>query len=470
MPRLSMPADINLRLTVGVQNGAMSPSGRFLNRVRALFGAPSARFALGEAFAASGAHARAFPLFVQAARAGLRQAQFRLGRCYLQGLGVPPSLGEALRWFRRSADAGEPAAQAQLAALALEGVGDQPPSGLFDDARLASDFDRAEHWCREAVAGGSAEGKALLAFILTDGPAERRDPAAGEALYREAAEAGWSRGQLGLAVALLRDGTPAGAAQAEALLQVAAEDGVAVAHHLLGILAESGAAGGIDLPKAAAHYRAAAELGHTGAQVRYGFALLHGRGVGQDVFSAETWLRRAGLAGDAQAAAVVGYLYARDSELPPNYAEAAVWLRRAAEAGHAGAARTLGQILLMGNGIPRDVAEAAHWLRIAAASGDEAARAQLVRLAVTREIDEDAQRAVADMLCEAAERGDAVAEFDLGLFLAQGIGAGRNDAAALAWIRRSAEDGHTEAARMLAQLSAGAEATPLASPCAPGAP
>ena len=190
-----------------MQHEAMFAVSHILDRVRATLGGPAALYAVASGFAERGAHTRAFPLFVEAAQSGLPQAEHRLGRCYLQGLGVPPSLGEALRWFRRAAEAGDPAAQTQLAELALQGIGDEPPSGLFDDPSPASGYDRAEHWCREAVAGGSEEAKALLAFILTDGPVERRDPVAADRLYREAAEAGGSRGQLGLALTKLREWT-----------------------------------------------------------------------------------------------------------------------------------------------------------------------------------------------------------------------------------------------------------------------
>jgi uncharacterized protein len=439
----------------------IAPSHMF-NRVRATLGAPAALYAVADGFAGRGAHARAFPLFVEAAQSGLRQAQYRLGRCYKFGLGVPPSLGEALRWFLRAAEAGDAMAQTQLAELALQGISDQPPSGLFEDCCqtsgtcVTSGFERAEHWCRKAVAGGSEEAKALLAFILTNGPLERRDAAASKVLYREAADAGWSRGQLGLALSRLHDATPESIFEAHALLAAAAANGVAAAHHLLGVLLESGAAGDVDLPAAASHYKAAAELGHIASQVRYGFALLHGRGVAEDAFTAETWLRRAGLAGDAQAAAVVGYLYVRDGELPPNYAEASMWLRRAAEAGHAAAARTLGRILLMGVGIPRDVAEAARWLREAAAGGDETARGDLLRLVLAGQLAAVDQQAVIDMLRAAAEAGDPKAEYDLGLFLAHGIGVSQDDQAALALICRSAKRGHPDATRMLAQLAAAA--------------
>ena len=423
-----------------------------LNRMLAVFGVRAACLVRAKMLAGRDAHSDAFPLFALAARDGLPEGCYRLGRCYLLGLGVPPSIGEALRWLRRAAEAGEMAAQTQLGALALQGVTDQGGGGLFDTGCRDPDYERAEHWCRLAVAAGSAEAKALLAFILTAGPLDRRDQAAGERLYLEAAEAGWSRGQLGLATTLLGQGGREAAEQAVALLRAAAADGVAVAHHLLGMLAESGAAGAVDFGAAASSYRDAADLGYAPAQARYGFALLHGRGIARDLFTAETWLRRAALAGDAQAAAVVGYLYVRNGALPPNYTEAATWLRRAAEAGHTGAARTLGRMLLLGSGVPRDVAEGALWLRVAADAGEATARGDLARLALTGQVGEDDRRAVAGWLREDAAAGDPAAQFDFGLCLAQGVGIEPDLFAALDWMRRAADGGHSEAMRMLAEL------------------
>lgn len=430
----------------------MSPP--WLNYLLAALGVPAARLARAEALASRDFHTSAFPLFAQAARAGLQRAWYRLGRCYLLGLGVPPSIDQALRWLECAAAAGETAAQTQLAALALQGLSDRGTLGLFGSKVQEADFDRADYWSRQAAAAGSAEAKTLLGFIMTAGPENHRDQAKGETLYREAAEAGWPGGQLGLAMALLREGRREHAEQAVDLLRSAAVDGIAVAHYLLGVLAETGAAGTIDFDAAAASYKEAAQLGNAPAQVRYGFALLLGRGIERDVFKAETWLRRAGLMGDSQASAVVGYLYAHEGDLPPNYAEAAQWLRRAAASGHAAAARTLGCMLLLGCGLSRDRAEAAQWLRIAGENGDETARANLLHLALTRQIGEDDRQAAAGWVRANAEAGDSAAQFSLGLCLAQGVGVEQDNLAAFAWIRRAAGGGNADATRMLAQLGA----------------
>jgi TPR repeat protein len=437
----------------------MTDTYKWLHQLLGILGVLKAPLARAEALAGQADHGAAFPLFVRAAKAGLPRAWYRLGQCYLMGLGVPPSVGDALRWLGRAAEAGEVPAQTQLAALALQGVTGFGNTGLFDKQVGAPDFAGAEYWSRKAVAAGSAEAKALLGFVLTAGPVERRDLKAGEALYQESAAEGWSRGQLAVAMTLLTSGNPDSAARAMDLLRAAAADGVATAHYVLGTLAESGATGRVDLPAAAASYKAAAELGHAPAQLRLGFALLDGRGVERDPFHAETWLRRAALAGEMSAAAVLGFLYAQDGDSPPNYAEAGVWLQRAAEAGHSAAARTLGNMYLSGAGVHRDMSQAACWLCLAAEAGDPAARAELAHLALTGQVDADAQIAAANCLRRAAEAGDAEAQFSFGLCLSQGIGVAPDGQAGWDWILKSAAAGSPRVMRMLAQLDADARSS-----------
>src|SRR4051812_9361460 len=80
----------------------------------------------------------AFHLLSKAARAGIAEAEFRVGRCYLEGAGVPPSRADGVRWIERAATNGYIEAQALLATLCLHGMGPGHPqarpgvgSGLF---------------------------------------------------------------------------------------------------------------------------------------------------------------------------------------------------------------------------------------------------------------------------------------------------------------------------------------------------
>ncbi len=53
----------------------------------------------------AGDPAKAFAQFGRAAKSGDVEAQFRVGRCYMEATGVPPSVLEAAIWFQRAASA-----------------------------------------------------------------------------------------------------------------------------------------------------------------------------------------------------------------------------------------------------------------------------------------------------------------------------------------------------------------------------
>src|SRR5690242_385582 len=114
---------------------------------------------------------RAFPLLARAAQAGIAEAEYRLGRCYLEGGGVPPSRTEGARWLERAANQGFVEAQAQLATLAIHGLvaqsDDGPSTRLFaSQEATAPDFDAGLNWASKAAQGGSADGQAVLGYIL----------------------------------------------------------------------------------------------------------------------------------------------------------------------------------------------------------------------------------------------------------------------------------------------------------------
>src|SRR5215469_2905057 len=92
-----------------------------LDRVRAKF-SPTAALRRGVQLSEQGDIKQAFPLLTRAARAGIAEAEFRLGRCYLEGAGVPSSRVEAVRWLERAANQGYVEAQARLATLSIYGL------------------------------------------------------------------------------------------------------------------------------------------------------------------------------------------------------------------------------------------------------------------------------------------------------------------------------------------------------------
>ncbi|MEJ1978404.1 MAG: hypothetical protein WDN49_22040 [Acetobacteraceae bacterium] len=67
--------------------------------------------------------AAAFTLLAREAKNGHVEAQYRVGRAYLEAAGVPPSATEAAHWLERAAQSGHVGAQARLAAPASPRLG-----------------------------------------------------------------------------------------------------------------------------------------------------------------------------------------------------------------------------------------------------------------------------------------------------------------------------------------------------------
>jgi TPR repeat protein len=410
---------------------------------------PASGWKRAKAMLAGDRPAEAVPLLIKAATAGIPEAEYRLGRAYLEGRILPPSRTEAMRWLIKGGEHGQVEAQTLLAGLYVNGMAgaDPDPSAAFFEtgtepaAGAEPNFDKALVWAKRAAEAGALDAQTILGFIYSSGPDSIRDLEAAHEHYRQSAEGGSAHGALGYAISLARlEPTPEGHAKAAVYLRQAADAEIPTALFLLAVVTEDGLGVERDQAAAAQLYRQAAERGNSNGQARWGMALLQGRGVARNPTEGESWLRRAALAGDMEAAAVIGDLYARGGELPPNYAEAAMWFRRAASAGHSGAARALGLLHLTGAGVPRDADEAALWFRAAADAGDRVAQADFANLVLRHGTSntEDLTR-TRQWFEEAALKGDHIAAFNFGVCLAEGVGAEKNEVEAVRWLRMAAE-------------------------------
>jgi TPR repeat protein len=283
-----------------------------VRRLRGMVSSPEARLKRARDLIKASKVPEAFTILAELAKAENAEAQFMVARCYLEGAGVPPSVAEGVRWLERAAAQNLLDAQAMLAAIYLRGIasyegtepaalaGARAASALFHEQSGGTpDYDRARLWATRATDAGSADGQALLAFILTSGPEAQRDLAKAEELYRLSAEADCPQGCLGYALALLpRIREAEKFIPIAALLHKAAAADLPTAIYMLGVLTERGNGVERDVPKATEFYKQAALKGMRSSMARYGLALLEGAGVERDLVEAETWLRRAALQGD----------------------------------------------------------------------------------------------------------------------------------------------------------------------------
>jgi hypothetical protein len=422
--------------------------------LRAASGRPDAQLLLADQLARNGASIAAVRHIAHAAQYGMPKAQTRLGLCYLRGLGVPANQAEARHWLDRAAGAGDVTAQTELASLALQGISGPYERSAFPapDNRAEPDFQLAAALARRAATNGSAEAQALLAFILGLAPSIPRQPGEADALYCEASRAGAPLGQLGHAMALLRQGTPQAASEAHDLMTEAAEAGLATAQFMLGAMAEAGIGGAADLETAARHYRNASEHGHTVAKTRLGLALLIGRGTPRNLVEAETWLRRAAQDNEVVASAVLGEFHASPDRQPANPAESLHWYRHAAELGHPAAAHIVARAIWAGAEGKPDPQEIAAWLETAIERGDTTAWPDLGGLIASLSLPPDQLPALHGWLQRMIRENRPEAGFYVGICVNCGIGTPADERLARRYYLWAAGEGVIEAMVAAAEM------------------
>ena len=122
--------------------------------------------------------------------------------------------------------------------------------------------------------------------------------------------------------------------------------------------------------RAFAFFKAAAEMGHAGAQNDLGQMLRNGYGCEVDIAAAIHWYEAASAQGEVTACYNLGtvYLHGLDNRL--DYALAASYLQEAAGHGHVEACCDLGTMYRLGQGVGQDFIKAARLHLMAAESAD----------------------------------------------------------------------------------------------------
>ncbi|WP_408836104.1 tetratricopeptide repeat protein, partial [Acidomonas methanolica] len=134
-----------------------------------------ARLAYGVSLLEGGENAaRGFRLLSALATEGVTEAQYQVGRAYLDGTGVPASLPDGAHWMMRAARDGHVKARFSIAILHVLGL----PEGIESGAAASPlavgpgirkpDFAEGARWARLAAEAGSPDAQALLGYILTN--------------------------------------------------------------------------------------------------------------------------------------------------------------------------------------------------------------------------------------------------------------------------------------------------------------
>ena len=97
------------------------------------------------------------------AKQGDAAAQYNLGVCYYNGIGVEKDYVEAVKWYRKAADQGRARAQSTLGVRYANGEG------------VEKDYVEAVKWFRKAAEQGNAAAQGMLGFHYAKGEGVAKD-------------------------------------------------------------------------------------------------------------------------------------------------------------------------------------------------------------------------------------------------------------------------------------------------------
>lgn len=284
--------------------------------------------------------------------------QYRRGKAYYSGDGVPQDYQEAARWFRRAADQGNADAQFELGKMYYEGKG------------VPDNHEQAAEWFRRAGEKGNADAQFRLGEMYYEGEGVSKSYEQAEKWYLHAAVQGHTEAQIKLGY-LYHDGEGVAKNDAEAAkwFRRAAERGDYEAQYRLGFMHWTGKGIEQNHAKAVGLYRHSAEQDDPDAQYMLGVAYRHGLGVKQDYTQAVKWYRLAVKQGHADAQNNLGVMYAKGWGVSQSYGEAVNLFRHAARGGSVKAYFNLGVSYFKGLGVPKNIYEAHSWFSRAAENG-----------------------------------------------------------------------------------------------------
>lgn len=253
---------------------------------------------------------------------GHARAQYDLGECYSNGLGVPKNAVKAVEWYSKAAGQGIADAQIKLGDLLSAG------NGVPKDAAAAA------KWYTQAAEQGRAAAQVKLGDCYIEGEGVPKNPANAVEWYTKAAEQAFAVAQNSLGVCCnAGEGLPRNASKAVEWYTKAAFQGLAQAQYNLADCYMKGRGVPKNPSEALKWYTKAAEQGYAPAQNDYGMCCFKGIGMSQNIVAAAAWFAAAAEQGLPQAQSNLGKCCYDGTGVPKDSAAATAWLAKAAEQG-----------------------------------------------------------------------------------------------------------------------------------------
>ena len=372
----------------------------------------------------------AFSTAKQEAKAGNSEAALLVGMMYERGISVPANQVEALYWYQQAAM--NPVNSFILGTYYSQGQG------------LSKDVEKGKALLQQSADAGFSYGNLNLA-ILKEKEGSDFIPE-----LNKARELGNSTAGLLLAdYYLAKANEPEKIQQARDIYQYFADKGDRDAQLKLGYLFDTGLAGQLDREAASKWYSLSASQGQPTAQFLLGQLYQLGRiGNQPDYAEAKKWYAAAQTI-YPKAAVALGFIY---DTVEDNYTKALESYQLAAQMNDAVGEFDLAIIYEMGKGLPVDYAKAKDLYTKAANKGFSEAMTQLADmyfsgLGVTR----NEQQALS-LYKKAAELGESNALYQLGLLSETGVATKLDLAGAIKYYTQAADKGNEKAKLALARM------------------
>lgn len=404
-------------------------------------GIPEAQFKLGNCYANGiGVNKdvdRAVNLYTKAAEQEYVEAQYELGMCYYYGRGVVEDKEKAVDWLIKAAEQGHFKAQFKLGCY------------YFDEEY----YDDAEEWLTKAAKQDYLEAQFKLGCYYFE--EEYYDNA--EEWLTKAAERGHKEAQYKLGCCYIEEEYHTDAIK---WFIKAAEQGHMEAQYKLGCYYYDGDQFWVNYNKAVKWFIRAAEQGHVKAQYEIGFCYYYGNGVAEDRSKAVEWYTKAAQNGYMHAQKKLGDCYMNGDGVKKDVSAGVKWYIQAAKQGEINAQYELGKCYECGNGTDIDFNKAAEYFLKAAIRNNVNAQYSLGELyEFGYGVSKDNNEAI-KWFTKAAELEDSIELFDwgthysqykLGEFYANGKGVRKDDEKAVEWYTKAAENGNDKAQYELGQ-------------------
>ncbi len=236
-------------------------------------------------------------------------------------------------------------------------------------------------------------------------------------------------------------------------LQSSAKQGDAISQYQIGLLHSDNQE---EAELATSWLLKAAEQGHIDAQYEIGTRYSKGVGVEKNCDEAFYWLLKAAEQGHIDAQYEIGARYSEGVEVLKNDHEAVKWFEIAGKKGHPDALWALGDCFINGDGVFKDGRGGIKCYLAAASLGDPIAQFKLGEKYKKNygkyPRRSQSKRKSAKWCKKAAEQGDSMAQYEIGIFYLYGFGMNQNFSKATNWFQAAKKQGYNPAERALETL------------------